>query len=244
MMATCSTRAQGFRYSAGCFIAPNELAGITLYNEVSNGPPTNLTKKLNLETVPLIGHSQNEKFDRALGRVLVEISREFHVRPGFCYYDDGASKNAGAAPVDRVPNTHGTVIFGLGLLADVLAISDGDIAVLAICAHEFAHIYQFETGEIQHLEQTLPFFCSELHADFMAGYFLRLFRDQHPSIGVQGVGRQFESMGSSDYMQSDFHGTKKQRVTAIEAGYSYADRNGRNVEAAAEEAYDHVSRYE
>jgi hypothetical protein len=193
--------------------------------------------------MPILGTSNKEGFDGALGRVLSMMSSEFGVVPGFGYYDDSAGENALATPLTRIRDTKGTVLFGIGLLDNLLSGRDGDIAVLAVCAHEFAHILQYETGEMDRINSRLPGYCAELYADFLAGYFLRLFRMERPSIGVQGVGVAWEGLGSSDFNKPGTHGTSRQRVQAIEAGYFFADKSGRNVDRVMSEAYDHVSRY-
>jgi len=236
-LASTRSVARSFRASQGCFIAPQEFSGVTMYNK----RPTSAGR--DIRSMPILGSSNKEGFDRALGRVLSMMSGEFGVVPGFGYYDDSAGNNALATPVTRIRNTKGTVLFGIGLLDSLLSGRDGDIAVLAVCAHEFAHILQYETGAMDKIKSRLPDYCAELYADFLAGYFLQLFRRQRPSIGVQGVGVAWEGLGSSDFNKPGTHGTSRQRVQAIEAGYFFADKSGRDVDRAISEAYDHVSRY-
>lgn len=156
------TLAGGFRSHGGCFIAPEQLAGITFYN----APPQEQTKNHEI-----ISGSGKHDFDQALGRVLANLSGEFEVVPGFGYYDDSASKNALACDDNLVSGTRGTVLFGLGLLNDLLKQLDGDIAVLAVCAHEFAHIHQYKIGIMPRLDKDLPEYCKELYADFFCGLF-------------------------------------------------------------------------
>src|ERR1035441_4510519 len=87
----------------------------------------------------IIEKSGNHAFDLALAHGLTKISTLFGVIPGFAYYDDSDSKNAFASPEVRMDKADGTVLFGQNLLRDQLAIDDGDVYVLAICAHEFGH---------------------------------------------------------------------------------------------------------
>lgn len=109
LAAVRPTHADGFRSPGGCFIAPEQFAGITVYN----GPPRQHAENIDPSREPIIGSSGDQSFDQALGRVLVKISHGLSVVPGFAYYDDSAGKNALAAPVKRVPGTRGTVLFGL-----------------------------------------------------------------------------------------------------------------------------------
>lgn len=221
----------------GCFIAPEEFRNLTVYNK----PPA--SSKGDVRDIPIIGSSRDDTFDKALGRVLVKLSGEFGVAPGFGYYDDSSGFNALATPLTRIPETEGTVLFGMGMLNKLMAGDDGDIAVLAVCAHEFGHIVQYQTREKDRIESRLPGYCVELHADFLAGYFLRLFRMERPNIGVQGVGQAWEGLGSSDFNHPGTHGTSRQRVTAIESGYFHAEEAGRGLDRALSEAFGHVSRY-
>lgn len=220
------TCAQGLRSSAGCFVA-------------YNAPPQGSSTADPCDG--LINTSGDEQFDQELRRGRDQIESEFEVRPRFYYYSGG---NAWASSKRCDKGSDGTVRFGLELLREVQMIRHSMAAALAICAHEYAHIYQFGHIELyRRLQNNLPSFCRELHADFMAGYFLRLYRNVNPSINEEVVRQQFESMGGSmsDYIPEDFHGTKQQRCKAVVAGYVYAEQNARDLQAAAEQAYNHAS---
>lgn len=221
----------------GCFIAPEDFDGITIYNKRPS------KQGVDIRTIGILDTSSDLNFDRALGRVLVKMSQEFGVKPGFGYYDDSAGTNAVATPLSRIKETRGTVLFGIGLLNSLLAGADGDVAVLAVCAHEFAHILQYETREMDRIRDRLPSYCAELYADFLAGYFLRVVLIERPWLGVQGVGAAWERLGSSDFNHPGTHGTSLQRLTAIESGYVFAEASGRDLDRAMNEAFQHVSEY-
>lgn len=135
----------------------------------------------------ILGGSGDASFDAALGRhVLSPLANEFQVNPGFGYHQEKqhlehGDENALASTFTRVSRTQGTVVLGLNLLQRFLAVPGGDFAVMAICAHEFAHIKQFDGEYAAKISQTLPGYCIELHADFLAGYFVRIFSE---SLGV------------------------------------------------------------
>ena len=67
-------------------------------------------------------------------------------------------------------------------------------------------------------------------------------REERPSIGVQGVGRAWERLGSSDFNRPGTHGTARQRIDAIEEGYFFAE-NGEDLDGAAAAAWDHIRAY-
>jgi hypothetical protein len=239
LLAARPVGAAGFRSMAGCTIAPSDFAGVRFNMPEKEEPPAAFDPK----SSPIIGSSgRGPAFDRALGRVLLRTSRVFEVTPGFGFFDDSAGMNALASRYTRIAGTWGTVVFGLDMLGHQLGKRDGDITVAAICAHEFGHIFQYRYGDYERLQSRLPGYCTELHADFLAGYFLRLLREERQSIGVQGVGRAWEQLGSSDFNRPGTHGTSKQRIAAIEEGYFFAE-NGEDIDGAAAAAWDHVRAY-
>lgn len=176
----------------------------------------------------LIPVSGDAKFDKALGRQLVRLARSFAVRPGFAYADDYVGMNAAASPETRIPDTRGTVAFGIRFLRHILSRGDGgDIAVLGICAHEFAHIHQFFSDDYRALRsahQTAK--LVELHADFLSGYFIGQFKRDRPHVKLQAFGDFLFRAGTYDFGNPDFHGTPSERVRAAEEGFRLASKEG------------------
>jgi hypothetical protein len=176
----------------------------------------------------IIDGSGNAEFDQALGRaVLAPLAAEFSANPGFGYYDERrhpehGQENALASSVLRIPSTRGTVVIGLALLERCLTISGGDFIIMATCAHEFGHIKQFELDANPHLERTVGVYGPELHADFLAGYFIRIFAERVPQTKLYEIGREWATLGHPTIPGS--HGTSAQRVQSIEAGFYYAMR--------------------
>jgi hypothetical protein len=126
-----------------------------------------------------------------------------------------------------VAGTHGTVLFGLTLYRDILgSFNDAGMAVVAVCSHEFAHIYQFSTEHYEKLSKldttAKPV---ELHADFMAGYYLSTRKAEYPDLNLQGAGQLINAFGDNDFNDPDHHGTPKERVASIEGGYSFGRQN-------------------
>lgn len=185
----------------------------------------------------IIDSSGNEAFDQAFGRaVLAPLAAEFAANPGFGYYDERnhpehGQENALASSVLRVGNTRGTVVVGLTLLQRCLSLAGGDFIVMATCAHEFGHIKQFEMDSNAELQRSVGEFGPELHADFLAGYFVRMFAERVPQTKLYEIGREWATLGHPTVPGS--HGTSAQRVRSIEAGFAYAARtSGRNINGA------------
>jgi hypothetical protein len=193
----------------------------------------------------LIGTSGDPTLDKYLGRALVRIATTFAVRPGFGFFDDSDSENAYATPETRIEGTEGTVLMGTNLFHRVMTgFNDAGIAVLAVCAHEFGHIYQFDSGladKLGALDRTAK--PVELHADFMSGYFLASRKAELPDLNLQGAGRLIDSLGDTAFTAPDHHGTPDERVGAIEGGYDYGRRGRAPVATVADAGADFIRRY-
>lgn len=188
--------------------------------------------------------SGNGNLDRALGVLLVHMSRFFAVEPqfGFIWEEQGA--NAFATAYNDSGFADGTVAFGRRLLDIELNKTNGDFAVMAICAHEFGHIRQYRDRYIGRIEDSLPRYCVELHADFAAGAFIaywkRMMRPEH----LLRIGDTWAGLGSTDFNNPGSHGTSVQRVRAIEAGFFYRDGvRDATITDVMEAGYRHVSQY-
>jgi hypothetical protein len=174
----------------------------------------------------IISGSGNATFDQALGQaVLAPLATEFSANPGFGYYDERShpehgDENALASHVLRVANTRGTVVLGLSLLRRCLSLNGGDFIIMATCAHEFGHIKQFELDANARLERGIGEHASELHADFLAGYFVRIFSERVPQTRLYEIGAEWATLGHPTNPGS--HGTSAQRTQSIQAGFEYA----------------------
>ena len=95
----------------------------------------------------IIARSGDRDFDRALAQTLAMISDLLQVSPGFAYYDDYDGMNAYATPRVKLNGADGTVLFGQAFLRKLRAGRESpEVAVVAVCAHEFGHILQFKHG--------------------------------------------------------------------------------------------------
>lgn len=172
------------------------------------------------QTIELTLSSGDAVTDQFLGAALLGLAETFKVHPGFGFYDNSRSPNALAAPDAVMPGTFGTVIMGKRLFIEEMANNDAGMTVIAICAHEFGHIHQFQHGYHEQLAQldstARPI---ELHADFLAGVFLATRKKEHPDLDLFAVGETFNRLGDTDFRNPQHHGTAQERTAAITAGF-------------------------
>ena len=241
----CANRALSEEENPGCIVLQEEFdQRVELPDVLDRFDEVEAAKRFDPQRSPILNRSHDPKFDRALDRQLRGMNTQFSLRPSFGYYRDDNAPNALASAHRRVPNTDGTVVFGLTLLRQCLRQSNGELSALTICAHEWGHILQFNQGYIRRITSVVPDYCVELHADFLAGYYLAIYREQAPGADLQVVGQTWERMGSGEYNRPGSHGTSRQRIDAIEAGYRfYRQRPSSTIGNAAEQGYRHVLQY-
>jgi hypothetical protein len=179
---------------------------------------------------PMIPKSGDPDFDWALAQTLANMSDVFEVAPGFAYYADTDGYNAYATPRARLNGADGTILFGQGLLARLLSgLEHPDVAVAAVCAHEFGHILQYKTGLIDIVGAGQPTVKRiELQADFFAGYFAGLRKRERPNFPAAVFAMTQESFGDNMVDHPSHHGTPDERAAAIVAGFEEGFTNQRN----------------
>ncbi|MDO9106420.1 MAG: hypothetical protein Q7U57_15835 [Methylovulum sp.] len=133
-------------------------------------------------------------------------------------------------------DTNGTLVLGKYLLSAELTRSEwGALAVAGIMAHEFGHIYQFQTEFGQRLTQSQPTSkLLELHADYLGGYHIGLKRLRDGEIDAEVFMESLYLKGDNDFTNRDHHGTPEERATAMLAGYKTGLTNNRSIHQVAE----------
>src|SRR5690554_504792 len=182
-------------------------------------------------------------FEKALGELLVDMSIRFGVVPGFGFYDDTHDPNAWAIDGAVVRRTHGMIAFGRSMLQAQLRADPQGISVAAICAHEFAHIYQYQSAYYNEITGNYPPHILELHADFLAGAYMHHLEATR-TVSLQAVGRAWEAMGRSRFTRASTHGSSAMRLDSIQAGYFWAQNNDAlRMPAMASAGLAHVRRH-
>jgi hypothetical protein len=167
--------------------------------------------------------SGDPRLDQTLGFMLVDLTQRYGIRPSFAFFDDSKDLNAFAMPATRVSNTRGTVMFGRYLLARSMKDPNGDMLVMAICAHECGHIVQEFSSYYIRLTKGQPTSKSlELHADYQSGHYIGIRGENYAPEQLISLGRGWASLGDTQYTNPQHHGTPEERLEAIEAGFKLA----------------------
>lgn len=179
--------------------------------------------------------------DIALDKAIKRLADAFEVYPGFAFFDDGGHPNAWATEASLIPNTTYTVLFGENYYRKWLKYDPSGISVLSVIAHEFGHIMQYKSGlmaEIRGGQQTSK--RVELHADYMAGYYVGILKRQNPTASFWKAGDKFRQIGTYDDKDPLFHGTPEERVAASQRGFS-TGYDGRAAKAAFQLGMSYVA---
>ena len=176
---------------------------------------------------PFLRSSGDRDFDYALAQTLAMISETLAVLPGFAFSDDADTWNASATSARSLSRSDGTVLFGLALLHSLLEQREyPDVAVAAVCAHEFGHILQFKHDLIRTLQGwDTTVRRVELHADFLAGYFAGIRKARRPTFPAVVFATTAHRFGSFDGNGANFHGTPEERAAAAVQGFQAAFRD-------------------
>lgn len=196
-------------------------------------------------SVRIAASSGDAETDRFLGSALQRLSATFLVSPGFAFFDDGENENAFAARETLLGNGPGTVLMGMKLFGKLMArTNDGGITVIAVCAHEFGHIHQMYAGYEEPLNRldTKTNRPHELHADFLAGYYLALRKAEHGQLDLREVGGILHSLGDTDHTSRQHHGTPDERVGALVAGFKFGSQGNAGIATAARAGFELVQR--
>ena len=160
------------------------------------------------------------ELDRAFDVALKRLADTFGVFPGFGFYNDGDSPNAISTTKTLVQGTDGTVLFGNRLFARLMKFDPTGGAVMWTAAHEFAHIWlYFEGGRDRLLEGQTTVKRVELHADFLAGFYLGQRKRSNESITLYHAGKDIWASGDTAFNNPNHHGTPEERIAAAEAGF-------------------------
>lgn len=210
---------EAVRQRGGCSLLAGEMSAINTASGGSDDDDDDDT---------MIPSSGDKGLDQALGMALVRLTQVFEERPGFAFYDDASSPNAYATSDTRVHGTWGTVLFGRSMFRSLLHKSDDNgIVVIAIMAHEMSHIVQFHHNLQPRLmagQRTVK--RVELHADYLAGFYLGTRKRDDPSITLLASGALFRQIGDDDEQHRDHHGTPDERIASAERGFEIGISGG------------------
>jgi len=167
------------------------------------------------------------------------LSRNFGVKPAVYAYDGQDSENAlaiktlpklkghrltlrsdGGPQIEEYESPDGLILLGVDLYEKLISSDDRGLSVAIVLAHEFGHIVQYKHNLFFKLRKNVGWKGPELHADFLAGAYLGIFNRYVEDARVWNVGKHFQGLGDLKVESRAHHGTPRERVAAIEAGYS------------------------
>lgn len=164
-----------------------------------------------------------QQLDYAMWEDIGALNRAYGVNVPLYFINDG-SKNAFFAPV-RIPSllqldgadpnmqVTGSVFFDATLMKNEFQEGKGSgMSIPAILGHEYAHAMQHANN--------FPYQgkWAELHADYMAGWFIALrgvFRPQDPNRAWVSISEK----GDYDFFEKGHHGSPQERAEAFATGY-------------------------
>ncbi|HLG57941.1 MAG TPA: hypothetical protein VI485_21525 [Vicinamibacterales bacterium] len=169
----------------------------------------------------------NTFVDNGFSNAYRMLNTSFRVQPGFGFFDDSASPNALATTENLLGGNGGTVLFGLRLVTEEIQADPPTwgSALSLIMAHEWTHIAQYSARQKGTTRQL------ELHADFMAGWWLGMFNLQTAGqgINISSAARSVFNKGDFDYNNPDHHGEPQERILATLGGYELPLQGVRDV---------------
>lgn len=210
-----------------------------------------LTLGLSFERIAETGGGRrttgNPEMDRALDRSIKRLADTFEILPGFGFFDDKPTRNAFAVDgtLPQLPHTKGTVLYGETLFKHLLGLDPTGAAVMWVMAHEFAHVWLFQRGDIAKLgpdASPLTGKRIELHADYLAGFYVGQRKRDNPSITLMKTGAEIWKLGDTNFNHPDHHGTPAERLAAAEAGFHVAFTDHRDAANAYKAELDYVLR--
>ena len=161
----------------GCFIDSNNANLMLGANMV-----TGRSMELPPEVETMLRSTGDSGLDRSFDRALQRLAETFEVWPKVGFYDDDDAPNAMAMRYDVSGSIEFAVVFGRTYFKKLMSYDPSGITLLQTAAHEFAHVWVYRDGlfdKIRGGERTVR--RVELHADFLAGYYLGVRKRDNPS---------------------------------------------------------------
>lgn len=192
----------------------------------------------------------NPKVDKTLNDALGKMWAASGQKPKFYLFDDGGDRHAAFADTSYSSGRwKGAVCVGKTTVAALEKnYQNWDIVLLAVIAHELAHIAQHNTahpGEKSLYSALIRGagdreILAELHADFMAGYYIGWLKTEVPRISTAGVDLFMCEIGQHDSKRVDYHGSKRQRQNAYTTGYQLGTQRAKKFPGAMDDGVEFV----
>jgi hypothetical protein len=160
-------------------------------------------------------NTEDEELPANLLMNLNKISVFFNLKPSFRIYNDGNFSGAKTyCECQQAGCNTSTIFVGRKLITDYEKNSTFQDGFWGLIAHEVAHAYQCNLGitNITGVQR-------ELHADFMAGFFLGR-KTQFSLTSIKQFADELSRRGDFKFNDEQHHGTPEQRVRMMLTGAS------------------------
>lgn len=190
---------------------PTQLQSIGCFLQANGASAANLPSLIAARRIFFpSGNVQLDNFNQQEGLLLVGT---FQISPRMFYLVDNPPN---AYATDEIANPFGpdgTILFGQNMMMSQLQRDPSGATVVAIMAHEFSHLAQFRRGFRETGKRP------ELHADFMAGWYLNV-RGRYSWTNLMPALRVFYEIGDYAFNSPQHHGTPQERLAAAAAGFN------------------------
>lgn len=179
---------------------------------------------------PLVGINW---IDNLIRPEVIHLNSFFSAHPWIMWADSSSLAFVSQAEYARGYNGH--IVLSRKLLNDLRSPdSQGQNLLFTILAHEYAHLYQHNRGWWHFLmEGAKTKRALELHADYLAGFYLAQRHTRLPQYNPNIVMTRWFDLGDYSFSALEHHGTPEQRAAALTAGYLEGnDYHARLVEVA------------
>jgi hypothetical protein len=232
---TCQAQVSRKRHTFGCLLADDE---VDQFLQTSTEQ-----QMFAMGNEPILASSGDREFDYALAQTLSQITDVFRILPGFAYYNDFEGPNAYATSTVRMSKADGTVLVGQRYLKKLLASPEHpDVAVTAVCAHEYGHILQYKLNLKRLIlagQSTVK--RLELHADYLAGYYAGTRKLKKQAYPAAVFATEKYSGGDFNSNSPQHHGRPDERAAAVIRGFEVAHRERHNLADAVQIGINYVS---
>lgn len=219
----------------GCFVDA-ENANLVLGSRMVAGS----LKGLPPEVRDMMRSTGNANLDIIFDTALQRLAQTFGVWPKVGFYEDGDEPNAMAMRYATGDSFEFAVVFGRNYFTRLYAYDPSGITILQTAAHEFAHVWVYQSGLFETVRGGQPTVKRvELHADFLSGYYLGIRKRDNPGASFWAAGIRRWQSGDSELRNIHHHGTPEERLAAAESGFKLGFVDG----APAEEAFRAATKY-
>jgi hypothetical protein len=189
-----------------------------------------------------IVNTGNREFDYAFAQTLSILTDTFGVLPGVTFFSGRAELGAFATRARCLGRADGSIFIGRARFHRTMGLLEHpDVALTAICAHEFAHVLQFKlnlNSSLSRNQRTVK--RSELHADFLAGFFAGQRKRERAAYPAAVFAALAESIGDYEVDSPQHHGLPAERSEAIVRGFETSYNERKSISEAIEVGIKYV----